>query len=97
MFYDLFGIISLFSFQVKLTFKSLCTENLSWNAAMPLHYPVRWKKLLNNLLKLQTILVDKDLFSNPVTERNIELHGFCDSSSKFYSKLYTYPKFRNQI
>ena len=87
-FYDPLGIISPITLQAKLLFKSLCAENLTWDDPIPLKYAVQWRKFLDNLLKLQTLSIDRHLFTNTPSERNtIELHGFCDSSSEAYSAV----------
>ena len=52
---------------------------------MLLHYAVQWKKLLNNLTKLQTGSVNRYVFLNPANGRDtVDVHGFCDSPSEAY-------------
>ena len=88
MFYDPLGLISPITLQFRLIFKSLCTKKLSWDSPIPLHYAVKWKKLLHNLKSLNTISAKRCLFTDSLDERNtIELHGFCDSSKEAYSSV----------
>ena len=85
MFYNLLGLICPNVLQFRLIFQSLCAKKVQWESPLPLHYPVQWKKLLNNLTKLRTVSVKRHLFLNPANDRDtVELHGFCDSSSEGY-------------
>ena len=93
----LWGLICPIVLQFRLIFQSLCAEKLEWDSPLPLHYAVRWKKLLNNLTKLRTVSVKRYLFLNPANDRDtVELHGFCVVLVKLMVLQYIYVKFQNR-
>ena len=81
-FFDLLGVLSPIVLQAKLIFKELCINKYEWDTDIDHDIKVQWNEFLKDLLALRAVSVRHYVLC--CTQRNVELHDFCDSSGQAY-------------
>ena len=82
--YDPLGLISPFTVKSRSILQTLWKEDLKWDDTVPLTYMTRWNEWLEELFKLSA-LVKVPRFLQFTSDRKIELHVFCDASTKAFA------------
>ena len=81
-FFDPLGLLSPIVLQVKLIFKELCINKYEWDTDIDNDIKVQWNELLKDLLAFRAVSVRRHVLC--CTQRDVEIHGFCDSSAQAY-------------
>ena len=76
--FDQLGIISPFVIQLKMLFKTLCTQQVNWDDPLSGELLTKWRKILSQLCCLNNGQVPRCYFSGDPCTR--QLHGFCHAS-----------------
>lgn len=86
--YDPLGLISPITAWMKTIFQLLCKDNLDWDDEVPSNIKDNWLRFVGVVQSMEKIVVERFAYVS-VSERieNVELHGFCDSSSEVYSAV----------
>ena len=79
--FDPLGFILPITLPLKLIFKKICLEKLNWDDELPTSLKRQWTHYLNELNSLQKVSVNRHVLC---CCRDVELHGFCDSSGSAY-------------
>ena len=83
MFYDPLGMISPRTLQFRLIFHSLCLHKYNWDTELePMHVEA-WNKIIRGLKLLKRVSVARHVLCKR-GNREVELHGFSDSSGEAY-------------
>ncbi|XP_030753971.1 uncharacterized protein LOC115880817 [Sitophilus oryzae] len=83
--FDPLGLLTPCIIIAKILIQKLWLEKLSWDEALPLVFQTEWVHLRNELVVLNELRINRHVVcSNPI---NIQLHGFCDSSSVAYGAV----------
>ena len=83
MFYEPLGMISPITLQFRLIFHSLCLHKYDWDTELePMHVEA-WNKIIRGLKLLKGVSVARHVLCK-CGNREIELHGFSDSSGEAY-------------
>ena len=83
MFFDPLGLISPITLQPKLIFQELCRNKLEWDEVINDRNNIKkWTKFLHDLGQFRLINAPRHVLC--CEGRDVELHGFSDSSGKAY-------------
>ncbi|MGV0982897.1 MAG: hypothetical protein ACOYB0_11175, partial [Polynucleobacter sp.] len=82
--YDPLGLISPFTVKSRSILQTLWKEDLKWDDKVPLTYMTKWNEWLGELFKLSA-LVKIPRFLQFTSDRKIQLHVFCDASTKAFA------------
>jgi len=83
--YDPIGLLSPISMQIKMLFQTICHDKYLWDTILPQEIINIWTQLLQNLANVGKFSLHRHMFDNlsePI--KDVEIHGFCDSSLKGY-------------
>ena len=81
MFFDPLGLISPITLQPRIIFKELCGKKLEWDEVInDRNNTNKWTKFLHDLGQFRLINAPRHVLCCEV--RDVELHGFSDSSGK---------------
>lgn len=92
--FDPLGWLSPVTTKLKLLFQSIWQLKLNWNDSLPENIHNDWIQNKIDLQQLNDIRIPRWLQSNE--NDNIELHGFCDASTKAYACV-IYCKTHNSV
>nr|CAI5847193.1 unnamed protein product [Callosobruchus analis] len=81
--FDPLGLISPCVILVKILLQELWMLKLSWEDTVPSGIAEYWKKLRSDFYQLETLNIQRQIVCREYS--SIQLHGFCDASSKAYS------------
>nr|CAI5851362.1 unnamed protein product [Callosobruchus analis] len=81
--FDPLGLISPCVILVKILLQELWMLKLSWEDTVPRGIAEYWKKLRSDFYQLETLNIQRQIVCREYS--SIQLHGFCDASSKAYS------------
>lgn len=81
--FDPLGWLSPVTIKLKLLFQSTWISNIDWNDNLPDEINSEWHKIKDDIQNINKIKIQRWL----ETQENdvIELHGFCDASTKAYA------------
>ena len=83
--YDPLGLIAPFTMKGKIILQDLCRDKLSWDTELPASKVAVWETWVKEFLLLPKFTVPRCYQSSHSSEYNrVELHTFCDASSKGY-------------
>nr|CAI5851512.1 unnamed protein product [Callosobruchus analis] len=83
--FDPLGLVSPSIVVVKILLQSLWQANISWDNEIPNDVLLKWKQFKRELPLLNSIEIPRHVIcKNPA---RIELHGFCDASTKAYGAV----------
>ena len=83
MFFDPLGLISPITLQPKLMLQELCRNKLEWDEVINDRNNInKWTKFLHDLGQFRLINATRHVLCCEI--RDVELHGFSDSSGKAY-------------
>nr|CAI5857725.1 unnamed protein product [Callosobruchus analis] len=83
--FDPLGLVSPTIVVVKILLQSLWQANISWDNEIPNDVLLKWKQFKRELPLLNSIEIPRHVIcKNPA---RIELHGFCDASTKAYGAV----------
>ncbi|XP_028394892.1 uncharacterized protein LOC114519037 [Dendronephthya gigantea] len=86
--YDPLGFAAPFVFQAKLILQDLCRMKLGWDEEIPEEHLNRWRSWLEELPKLEQLVVDRCFKSQDHGEiKTIQLHHFADASQHGYGAV----------
>nr|CAI5832998.1 unnamed protein product [Callosobruchus analis] len=80
--FDPLGLISPCVILVKILLQELWVHKLSWEDTVPSGIAEYWKKLRSDFYQLETLNIQRQIVCREYS--SIQLHGFCDVSSKAY-------------
>nr|CAI5867743.1 unnamed protein product [Callosobruchus analis] len=80
--FDPLGLISPCVILVKILLQELWMLKLSWEDTVPSGIAEYWKKLRSDFYQLETLNIQRQIVCREYS--SIQLHGFCDASSKAY-------------
>ena len=81
-FFDPLGCLVPITLPSKILFKDLCIRKITWDNDIPIEFKKRWKIYLDELKTLQLVSVNRHVLCCEC--RDVEIHGFCDSSEQAY-------------
>ncbi|KAG7299296.1 hypothetical protein JYU34_016216 [Plutella xylostella] len=81
--FDPLGWLSPVTTKLKLIFQSVWAYDLQWDSQLPENIEKEWIKIQQTLIAINDIRLPRWLQTNGSDV--IELHGFCDSSTKAYA------------
>ena len=84
--FDPMSMISPIVIIAKIYFQNVCVLNyVYWDDQLPDDLAIGWSNYLQQLVSIKSIVIPMYLFCDTVDViTNINLHGFCDSSSQAY-------------
>ena len=81
------GFVSPITAKIKTIFQMLCKDKLSWDDVIPQNVALIWNKFIKELKSLKEVRCGRFVLINHFEPGiRIELHGFCDSSTKFIQR-----------
>ena len=80
--FDPLAVLSSIVLQAKLIFKELCINKYECDTHIDHDIKMQWNEFLKDLLALRTVSVRCHVLC--CTQRNVELHGFCDGLGQAY-------------
>ena len=86
MFYDPIGMLCPIVLQLKL-FTKICNKKSGCDSLLNADIQLLWSLFLNNLAQVNTIHINRHIFSPQTNYKDIVLHGFCDTSNKAYAAV----------
>ncbi|CAH2109256.1 unnamed protein product [Euphydryas editha] len=81
--FDPLGWLSPLTTKLKILFQDVWRANLEWDALVPQHIYEEWYKISQDISMISQFRVPRWLQTQE--DDIVELHGFCDSSTKAYS------------
>ena len=81
-FFDPLGFILPITLPSKLLFKNICSQKFNWDDEVSPLLKRQWTNYLNELNSLGKVSVNRHILCYHC--RDVELHGFCDSSGSAY-------------
>lgn len=94
--FDPLGWLSPVTTKLKLLFQTVWLHDIHWNSELPEEISKEWKSISQDLENINQIKVQRWIRSHE--NDTIELHGFCDSSTKAYACVVYYKiNLQNQI
>ena len=85
--YDLFGFLAAYTIRAKILIQKLWKRNVAWNEKLHCDIAREYVQWVTELSKLETVKIPRCPFSGLGTIAEIELHGFCDSSTSAYAAV----------
>ena len=82
--FDPLGLVSPLTIRGKLLMQRAWSEEMSWDAPLDQKYLSEWKNLQSDLESVHTVSFPRCVC---VDDQNIQLHVFCDASSKAYGAV----------
>ena len=83
--FDPLGLLCHFTIVVRILMQDLWKENLHWDDPIPVKYKNRWQSWVQQLEEVKTVQIPRCYSPNGLTKDDVQLHLFCDSSSKAYA------------
>ena len=81
-FFDPLGFLIPILLPLKILFKNICLQKINWDDELPTTLMKQWTIYLNELNSLQKLEINRHVLC--CCCRDVELHGFCDSSGSAY-------------
>ena len=86
--FDPLGFTSPVTIRAKLLLQQLWQKKLPWDNSLPSEHQQLWQTLSQDLQQLHTISIPRCYWKNgSSTDAPVELHIFCDASTKAYSSV----------
>lgn len=92
--FDPLGWLSPVTIKLKLLFQKVWLQDMEWSSELPEEFGKEWVSIKEDLDNINNIKVQRWLNSHE--REDIELHGFCDSSTKAYACV-IYYKVKSKI
>lgn len=83
--FDPIGFLAPVLISAKILLQSLWLKGLDWDDQLPEDVVKEWHSLRSNLREIATIKIPRWIGTSKSTK--IELHGFCDASTKAYAAV----------
>lgn len=80
--FDPIGWLSPLTIRAKILFQTTWTAQLTWDEELPANISLEWKRLRDDLRNINIFQIPRYLGQ---TEKNIQIHAFCDASEKAYA------------
>ena len=90
--YDLFGFLAAYTIRAKILIQKLWKKNVGWNEELHCDIARDYNQWVAELVDIETVKIPRCPFAQLPSVTEIELHGFCDSSSYAYAAI-VYLKF----
>ena len=87
VFFDPLGISCPITTFSKILLREICSDNFEWDSLLTVNILKKWELWLNKLALLLTVCIPWYLFSDILPSTKIELHRFCESSTRFYAAV----------
>ncbi|XP_047988411.1 uncharacterized protein LOC125228017 [Leguminivora glycinivorella] len=81
--FDPLGWLSPVTMKLKLLFQNVISNDIGWNDQIPQNIKKEWFTISQDLQVIKDIKIPRWL--NTCKNQEIELHGYCDSSTKAYA------------
>ena len=79
------GLLRSTVLQLKLLFTKICSKKSGWDSLLNADIQFLWSSFLKNLGKVNTIHNNRHIFSHETNYKDIQLHGFCDTTNEAYT------------
>ena len=86
--FDLLGVISPVTFQMKVLFQELCKQKINWDDLLPTRIKEDWASWCNELVRIEHVRIPRCYTHGDQQDTvSYQLHGFCDSSLLGYAAV----------
>lgn len=95
--FDPLGLIGPIVVRGKLIIQELWKADVSWDAEIPQNIQIEWEQLVSELPSLEAITIPRNIITDLVNSRQLELHGFADASKRAYGAAIYIRSFSNTL
>jgi len=86
--FDPLGLLSPFVIHLKILFQLICMNQHAWDDPLPGELHDHWQRILLELTSISKIRIPRCYFQFNCTASNVQVHGFCDTSSQAYAAVF---------
>ena len=82
--FDPLGFIGPFTIRAKIMFQQLWSKGIQWDESLDEEINIEWQKWKEELKSLKELEVPRCFYAELDKVTEVQLHGFCDASTKAY-------------